>query len=95
LSPALSFPTGSPPVSGLSPHKGGVFSEEGQSSLRVVYEDPGQRAEKRKLIAMFDGPESGDGRGAGNEKTLLPTDGGDGTVPKKRMVRRSTRSSGV
>ncbi|KAF8512497.1 hypothetical protein JB92DRAFT_2928157 [Gautieria morchelliformis] len=95
LSPALSFATGSPPVSSLSPHKGGVFSEEVQSSLRVIYEDPGQRAEKRKLIALFDGPESGDDRGAGKKKILPHTDGGARTVPKKTMIRRSTRSSGV
>lgn len=92
LSPALSLIIESPPCPDLSPQEGGVVSEEGQSGLRVVYEDPGQRAEKRKLIALFEGPGAGDGKGAEND---LPIINGARTASKKKLVRRSTRSSGI
>ena len=72
-----------------------MFSEDRQSSLRVIYEDPGQRAEKKKLIALFDGPGCGNGIGAGMEQDLARADRGGGTAPKKRLVRRSTRSTRV
>lgn len=86
---------GSPPFTGSCPHDGpDVFLEERQSSLRVIYEDPVQRAEKRKLIAMFDTPGSGDEKGAGKEE-LPRTDGDTEPVSKRRMLRRSSRSLGV
>ncbi|KAF8526261.1 hypothetical protein BU17DRAFT_62242 [Hysterangium stoloniferum] len=55
VSPSLSLITTSSPLSYASPHgKGEVCMEEGASSLRVIYEDPDQRAEKKRLDALFE-----------------------------------------
>ncbi|KAF8589879.1 hypothetical protein K439DRAFT_1657707 [Ramaria rubella] len=101
LSPALSLiNTDSPPFLCLPPHEeGDIFIEEGQSSLRVIYEDPGQRAEKQKLIALFEKGSASNAQGSKSDgvqedKGLEHTDGRSKTAPKRKLVRRTTRSSG-
>jgi hypothetical protein len=74
---------------------------EAESTLRVIYEDPEQRAEKKKLIALFEkkiDPDEdmlvrgggGDERESINNRVGKPQESG----PKKKLVRRVTRTTG-
>jgi DNA replication regulator DPB11 len=52
-----------------------------EGAMRVIYEDPGQREEKRRLMSLFEGQ-------AGGRDALGSAEKGRG------LVRRSTRIAG-
>ena len=63
-------------------NEGGNFQEE--SSMRVMYEDPGQRDEKKRLMNLLKN------QAGGEEDLLVGSGGGFG----KRTRRRSVRIAG-
>lgn len=63
--------------------------ESQQESVRVTYEDPGQRDEKRRLMNLL--KEKASSSGQGESETLSMSGGIRGS---ERMLRRSTRIAG-
>jgi len=68
---------------------------EEEASLRVIYEDPSQKAEKAKLIALFEpkaasNPETMNKAAANN---VRDSDKEGGNAGMKKLVRRTTRKS--
>jgi hypothetical protein len=60
-------------------HEGGNFQEE--SSMRVMYEDPGQRDEKKRLMNLLKN------QAGGEEDSLAGSSGGFGKKTRRRSVR--------
>lgn len=91
----MSLVASSSPLSCLSIREDDTTNEE-ESSLGVIYEDPDQRAEKKRLIALFEknstAPESANNEAVSYEKH--PEEIAD-TSKRKKLGRRSNRSSGV
>lgn len=94
----ISLVATSSPLSCLSNKEDNItIANEEESPLGVIYEDPDQRDEKRRLIALF-------------EKSTVVSGSADETIPaqsnmkhpdempdtskRKKAVRRSNRSSG-